>query len=130
MVLPSPLSYIGVLCYIAVRPSAISCPNLYTTIVSCKRRSCNPQRRFLSQDKSKVVPLRSMEACRGVGPLILTLGTNFRWVISFTLRPLYPRGKTSRKLSNRNLGDSQNRYGRFWGSENPIVGLSKLRTDE
>jgi len=71
-----------------------------------------------------------MEACRGIGPLILTIGTNFRWVISFTLRPLYPRGKISRKLSNRNLGGSQSRRGRFWETENPIMGLSELRTDE
>ena len=71
-----------------------------------------------------------MAACRGVGPLIPTIGTNFRWVISFTLRPLYPWEKISRKLSNMNLGGSQSRHGRFWGSENPSVGLSKLRTVE
>jgi hypothetical protein len=25
---------------------------------------------------------------------LLDLGTRWRWVVSFTLRPLYPRGKT------------------------------------
>jgi hypothetical protein len=35
----------------------------------------------------------NMEACRGSGdiaPRILNLGTRWRWVVSFTLRPLCP----------------------------------------
>jgi len=31
----------------------------------------------------------------GIAPRILNLGNRWRWVVSFTLRPLYPRGKSS-----------------------------------
>jgi hypothetical protein len=33
---------------------------------------------------------------RGIAPHILDLGTILRWVLSFTTRPLYPRGKRPR----------------------------------
>jgi len=32
----------------------------------------------------------------GVVSCILNLGTRWRWMVSFTLRPLYPRGKSPR----------------------------------
>jgi hypothetical protein len=121
VVLPCPLSYVGMLCYMLLGSTAICCPHHYTTVISCKRSCCNLHRSFLSQDKSKVVPLHAMEVYGGVGPLILTFGTNWTWVISFTLRPLYFRGKSSRNLSNRNRGWSQSRCGCFGGSENPLI---------
>jgi hypothetical protein len=49
-----------------------------------------------------------MKACGGVDMYrsrILALGTSWRWVVSFTPRPLYPRGE-------RRLGGPQNRSGR------------------
>jgi len=129
---PVPLCYTAVLCYITVRPTAISCPNLHTTIVSCKRRSWNPQRRFLRQDKSKVFPLHFMEACRGVGPLILTLGSNWMWVIASRSGRFTPGERSPGTL----------RIGSWVGLRagmdvlgeakilSSILGLSKLRSGE
>jgi len=37
----------------------------------------------------------------GVAPLILYLGTKWRWVVSFTPRPLYPPGKSSEPFWTR-----------------------------
>jgi hypothetical protein len=121
VVVPSPLSCVGVMCYIGLRSTAISFPNHYTTVISCKRRFCNLHRSFLSQDKSTVVPLHLMEVYGGIAPIIVTLGTNWMWVISFTLRHLCSRGKNSWNPPNRNLGGSQSRYGCFGGSENPLI---------
>jgi hypothetical protein len=42
----------------------------------------------------------------------LGLGTNWRWVVSFTPRPLYPRGKILRYSLDRRLGGLQSRSGR------------------
>ena len=42
--------------------------------------------------KCKVVPVHAMKVYwgdRGIAPLILNLGTIWRWVVSFTPRPLY-----------------------------------------
>jgi hypothetical protein len=46
--------------------------------------------------KGKVVPVHAMEAyteSRDIAPLILTLGSIWRWVASLTTRSLYPRAK-------------------------------------
>jgi hypothetical protein len=43
---------------------------------------------------------------------ILELVTKWRWVVSFTPRLLYPRGKSPRYPLVRQLGGPQNRYGR------------------
>jgi hypothetical protein len=42
----------------------------------------------------------------------LDLGTRWRLVVSFTPRPLYPRGKIPRYPLDRRLGGPQNRSGR------------------
>jgi hypothetical protein len=42
---------------------------------------------------------------------ILDLGTRWRWVVSFTTRPLYPRGKSPR-YPDRRLRGPQSRSGR------------------
>jgi hypothetical protein len=39
--------------------------------------------------------------------IILDLGTRWRWVVSFTYRPLYPRGNRPRYLLVRRLGGPQ-----------------------
>jgi hypothetical protein len=42
--------------------------------------------------KSKAAPVQAMKIYRGnasIAPLILTLGTRWRWVVNFTPRPLY-----------------------------------------
>jgi hypothetical protein len=53
-----------------------------------------------------------------IDPRILDLGTSLRWVISFTPRPFYPKGKIPRYPSNRRLGWPQNRSGRRGDMEN------------
>jgi len=48
----------------------------------------------------------------GIAPRILNLGARWRWVVSFTHRPLYPRGKNPRYPLDRTLGGPQSRSGR------------------
>jgi hypothetical protein len=48
----------------------------------------------------------------GISPLILDLGTRWRWVVSFTPRPLYPQGKSPCYPLDRRLGGPQSRSGR------------------
>jgi hypothetical protein len=45
----------------------------------------------------------------GTAPRILDLGTRLRWVLRFTPRPLYPRGKSSWYPLDRRLGGPQSR---------------------
>jgi hypothetical protein len=47
-------------------------------------------------------------------------GTRWRWVVSFTPRPLYPQGKTSWYPLDRRLGGPQSRSGRG-GEESLLV---------
>jgi hypothetical protein len=44
---------------------------------------------------------------------ILDLGTRWRWVVSFTPRPLYSRGKSPRYSFNRKLGGPRSQSGRY-----------------
>jgi len=39
------------------------------------------------------------------------LGTRWRWVVSFTLRPLYPKGRNSWYSLDRRLGGAQRHSG-------------------
>jgi hypothetical protein len=48
----------------------------------------------------------------GVTLRIFNLGTRWKSVVSFTLRPLYPRGKKSRYQLDRSLGGRQGLSGR------------------
>jgi hypothetical protein len=48
-----------------------------------------------------------------IDPHFLHLGTSWRWVVKFTPRPLYPRGKSPRYPLDRRLGGLQSRSGRF-----------------
>jgi hypothetical protein len=57
----------------------------------------------------------------GIAPLILNLGTRWRWVFNLSPRPFYPE-KESRYPSNRRLGGPQSRSGRF-GEENDLLPL-------
>jgi hypothetical protein len=47
----------------------------------------------------------------GVAPRNLDLGTRWRWVVSFTPRPLYPQGKSPRYPLDRRRGGPQSRSG-------------------
>jgi len=53
------------------------------------------------------------------------LGTRWRWVVSFTPRPLYPQGKSPRYALDRRLGGPQNRsgYGGEKKNSQPLPGL-------
>jgi hypothetical protein len=48
----------------------------------------------------------------GIVPIIFDLGARRRLVVSFTLRPLYPQGKSPRYPLDRRLGGLQSRSGR------------------
>jgi hypothetical protein len=48
----------------------------------------------------------------GIDPRILDLGTRWRWVVGFTLRPLHPQGKIPWYPLDRRLGGLQSRSGR------------------
>jgi hypothetical protein len=65
-----------------------------------------------------------------IAPRIPDLGIRWRWVISFTPRPLYPQGKNPWCPLDRRLGGPLRRYGRggeeknrqlLPGLESPII---------
>jgi hypothetical protein len=60
--------------------------------------------------------------------LILDLGTRWRWVISFTPRPLYLQGRSPWYPLDRRLGGSQSRSGR--GGEEKFPASAGYRTLE
>jgi hypothetical protein len=47
----------------------------------------------------------------GISPRILVLGTRWRWVVSFTSRPPYPKGKSPWYPLDRRLDGPQSRSG-------------------
>jgi hypothetical protein len=57
----------------------------------------------------------------GIALRILDLGTRWSWVVSFTLRPPYPQGKSSSYPLDRRLGGPQSLSGR--GGEEEIPSL-------
>jgi hypothetical protein len=59
-----------------------------------------------SMSRAKVVPLHAVKAYGGSGglaPYVINLGARWNCMIIFTLRPLYPRGKSLRHQLNRRL---------------------------
>jgi hypothetical protein len=61
----------------------------------------------------------------GMAPRILDLGTRWRWVVSFTSRPLYTQGKSPWYAMDRRLGGPQSRSERGGEEINsqPLLGL-------
>jgi hypothetical protein len=51
----------------------------------------------------------SLWGSRYIDPHFLDLGTSWRWMVSFTLRPLYPWEENPRYLLDRRLGGPQSR---------------------
>jgi hypothetical protein len=87
-------------------PSAIIMPTLSTPVMFSSGQICttyllhsypevpfpNFSRRIKAfrEDKCKVMCALYVWGSGSIGPLILNLGTRWKWVVSFTLRPLYP----------------------------------------
>jgi hypothetical protein len=61
----------------------------------------------------------------GTDPRILDLGTKWRWMVSFTTRPLYAQGKSPCYPLDKRLGGAQNRCGHGGEEKNfqPLPGL-------
>jgi hypothetical protein len=55
------------------------------------------------------------------------LGTRWMWVVSFTLRPLYPWGNRPRYTLDRRLGGPQSRSGRY-GEYKNLISSAGYRT--
>jgi hypothetical protein len=86
-----------------LNPPDILCP---ISVIKVKKSKVAPVLNLLS-----ATPLRRMESgC--IDPHFLDLGTNWRGVVSFTPRPLYPRGKSLLYPLDRRLGGLQGRSGR------------------
>jgi hypothetical protein len=66
-----------------------------------------------------------------IAPLILELGTRWRWVVSFTPRPLYPQGKSPWYPLDRGLGGPQSSSGRGGEEKNshPLPGFEPWNPD-
>jgi hypothetical protein len=60
---------------------------------------------------------------------VLNLGTKWRFVFSFTPRPIYPQGKISRYALGRRVVGPQSRYGRGGEEKNslPLPGIECRR---
>jgi hypothetical protein len=56
--------------------------------------------------------MKTYWASGGIAPRFLDLGTRWRWVVSFTLRPLYRQGKSLWYPLGRRLSGTQSRSGR------------------
>jgi hypothetical protein len=61
-----------------------------------------------------------------INPHNLNLGTSWRWVVSVTLRPLYPRRNSFPYQLDRRLGGPQSQYGRR--GEEKIIDFTGTRT--
>jgi len=67
---------------------------------------------------------------RGIATLVLNLGTRLRWVVSFTLRPIYPQGRTltSDTYCLGALVGPKNRFERVGGQKNLSLPGIELRS--
>jgi len=61
---------------------------------------------------TKYYTVNTYYGSEGIAPRILKLGTRCRWVVSFTPRSLYPRGKNSEGPLDMRLGGLRSRSGR------------------
>jgi hypothetical protein len=69
--------------------------------------------------------MKECGGCRGMALRILNFSVRWKWVVSFTLRSLYPRVKGHRYLLNRRLGGHCCQRGRFGEETNvlPLLGI-------
>ena len=59
---------------------------------------------------------------KGISPLILNLGTRYRWVMNFMPPTFFPR-----YVSNKKLGGPQSRAGTLW-EEKSLLPLTNIQT--
>jgi len=59
----------------------------------------------------------------GIAPSVFHLGPRWRWLVSFTPRPLYPQGKSPWYPLDRRLGGPQSRSGRDGDEKNFTASL-------
>ena len=57
----------------------------------------------------------------GVVPLILNLGGSWRWAVSLTTRPIYPRGKYQRRLLSRRMAGLHVQFGPYGGKRKYLL---------
>jgi len=86
---------------ILVSPSKPNLNDIGWALSGIMKRANRQKEGQINKAKVKVVPLlffltehHAMKACGGSGgvaPRIFYLGTTWRWLVIFTLRPLYPR---------------------------------------
>jgi hypothetical protein len=68
---------------------------------------CQEFNRYLSV----IINNHYLMTVEGIAPHCLGSGTRWRWVVSFTLGPFYPRGKSPRYPPDRKLGGPRSRSG-------------------
>jgi hypothetical protein len=91
----------------------------------CKLFNSEVQKIFPEFNELSTTPWRRMGECMYTSTF-LGLGTSWRWVVNFTLRPLYPRGKSPRYPVDRRLGGPQSRSERL--GEKKILDPTGTRT--
>jgi hypothetical protein len=96
-------------------------------MVSCLTHSPNPKAgagmffRNVGWLRTTRRYIPELQMGRGIDPCFVDLGIKWRWVVSFTPRPLYPLGKNPRYTSQRRLGETENRYRRCGVEENFLL---------
>jgi hypothetical protein len=126
-----------VICFIVGHHSLRNRPSLLCRAPgSCCYRpeGCSVFETCLSTSQVKFSPFLTHSALRHEGvwgsgcidPHFLDLGTSWRWVVSLTPQPLYPRGKSPRYPLDRRLGGPQSQSGKF--EEEKILDPTGTRT--
>jgi hypothetical protein len=111
------------------RRNPMKCLRIYSVGMNSemeKFRGCKVKVKVkLSLCLTKHHSMKMYWASGGIAPHILYLRTRWRWVVSFTPRPLYPQGKSSWYPLNRRLRGPQSRSGRGSEEKNsqPLPGI-------
>jgi hypothetical protein len=77
-------------------------------------------------DSLSTTPWRRMGEWR-YSSTILDLSVRWRWLVSFTPQPLYPRGNSPRYSLDRNLGEPQSRSGLSFPYQESNPGSSVIK---
>jgi hypothetical protein len=116
----------SVLCFPFLTQMGKIKPDHWRNMRSIPRSYCKEKvqrerrRRKETKGKGKVV-MRTYWGSGGIAPRILDLGIRWRWVVSFTPRPLYPQGKSPQYPLGRTLGGPQSRSGYAKGKEEEML---------